>query len=77
MLDEKKDDITLSIKGVEINYEYHLEETGDLRFYRKNPRIATILDEQSGEITDDFIDNVLWSRNETHKLYTSILKDGD
>jgi len=68
--------IALSIRGREVNYEYRIMDINDIRFYRKNPRIATILAERPGEITDDVIDKILWERNETHKLYRQIEKDG-
>jgi len=73
---EKSDEIALSIRGREINYEYHTMDIDEIRFYRKNPRIATILAEHTGEITDEVIDGKLWERDETHKLYRRIGRDG-
>jgi len=55
MGEEATDKVTLSIRGKEINYEYRVLNTDEVRFYRKNPRIATILDEHSGEITEEYI----------------------
>jgi len=66
----------LSIMGKEIEYEYCLIDTNQIRFYRGNPRIASILGGYGGEVTDATIDAVLWDRNETHKLKRTIEKDG-
>ena len=76
MAKEDFDKTALSIRGREINYEYCIMDIDYIQFYRKNPRIATILAEQTSEITDDVIDKILWERNETHKLYRQIEKDG-
>lgn len=76
MTERNSNQVALSIQGKEIKYEYRLEDINDLSFYRKNPRIASILAEQTGEITDEFIDRTLWKRNETHKLSRQIEKDG-
>jgi len=76
MVKEKTDDIALSIQGREINYDYQLIDITKVRFYRKNPRIATILAEYTGQITEEIIDQKLWDKNETHKLYRRIEKDG-
>ncbi|MEW6409381.1 MAG: hypothetical protein AB1488_04625 [Nitrospirota bacterium] len=76
MAEETTDKVALSIRGREINYEYLVVDITQIRFYRKNPRIATILAEHTGEITDEVIDGKLWERNETHKLYRRIEKDG-
>jgi len=70
------DKVALSIQGKEINYKFELIDINDLRFYRKNPRIATIIAENPEEITDESIDQILWNKNETHKLYRQIEKDG-
>ena len=76
MTGRNSDQVALSIQGKEIKYEYRLEDINELRFYRKNPRIASILAEHTGEITDEVIARILWDRNETHKLYRQIEKDG-
>lgn len=76
MAKETTDTVALSIRGREINYEYQTLNINDVQFYRKNPRVATILAEDTGEITDEVIDGKLWERNETHKLYRRIEKDG-
>jgi len=73
---ETPDRFALSIQGREINYEYKVVDIDKIRFYRKNPRIATILAEHTGEITDQVIDEKLWDRTETHRLYRRIQKDG-
>ena len=72
----KSDKIAISICGREINYEHRIMDIDEIRFYKKNPRIATILAEHTGEITDEVIDGKLWEKNETHKLYRRIEKDG-
>ena len=76
MGENKLEKVALSIQGREIIYRYDLEDINELRFYRKNPRIATILAEHTGEITDEVIDHILWDRDDTHKLYRSIERDG-
>lgn len=76
MSDDIPEKVALYIRGREINYEHHILNIDEVCFYRKNPRIATILAEQSSEITDGLIDKVLWERNETHRLYRQIQKDG-
>jgi len=76
MAEETTDTVALSIRGREINYEYRLLGIEEIRFYRKNPRIATILAEHTGEITDEVIDGKLWERDDTHRLYRQIEKDG-
>jgi polyhydroxyalkanoate synthesis regulator phasin len=73
---EKPDAVALSIQGREINYEFQIVDINKVQFYRKNPRIATILSEHSGEATDEVIYEKLWDRPETHKLYRRIEKDG-
>lgn len=72
----KPDKVVLSIWGREINYEYRIMDINEIRFYRKNPRIASILAEHPGEITDKVINEILWDRSETHKLFHRIGKDG-
>ncbi len=76
MANETLDRVALSIQGREIHYAYRMVSVDAIRFYRKNPRIATILAEHTGEITDQVIDEKLWDRSETHKLYGRIKKDG-
>lgn len=76
MVKRKNDNIALSIHGREINYEFKKVDITTVHFYEKNPRIATILAEHEGEVTDRIIDKKLWDRNETHKLYRRIEKDG-
>lgn len=76
MAKDTKNEVALSIRGREINYEYRVEDIYKLHFYEKNPRIATILAEHKDEITDDMIDEKLFDRNETHKLKRRIEKDG-
>ncbi len=76
MVEETSHDIALSIHGREIHYEHRIVDIDTISFYRKNPRIATILAEHTGEITDEIIDDKLWDRGETHKLYGRIKKDG-
>lgn len=76
MAKETTDKVTLSIRGREINYEYRVLDISEIQFYRKNPRIATILAEHPSEITDEVIHEILWDRNETHRLYGQIEKDG-
>lgn len=70
------DKTSLYIRGREIKYEPQLIDINELRFYKKNPRIASILAEQTGEITDKTIDEILWEEPETHDLCNSIKKDG-
>lgn len=76
MVHKKPDAVALSIQGREINYEFQMIDIDKIQFYRKNPRIATILSEHAGEVTDAVIDEKLWGRDETHKLYGRIKKDG-
>ena len=76
MFEETPDRFSLSIQGREINYEYKVVDIDKIRFYRKNPRIATILAEHAGEINDQVIDEKLWDRPQTHKLYRQIERDG-
>lgn len=76
MAKDIQNEVALSIRGREINYEYKIEDIYKLHFYEKNPRISTILTEHNGEVTDDIIDEKLFNRNETHKLKRRIEKDG-
>ena len=76
MVKEKMDKSALSIRGREINYKYRILDINEIQFYRKNPRIASILAEHNDKITNETIDNILWDRNETHRLYKQIKKDG-
>jgi len=76
MVEETSNGIALSIHGREIHYEHRIVDIDAIGFYRKNPRIATILAEHTGEINDTLIDEKLWGRSETHKLYRRIQKDG-
>ncbi len=66
----------LSIEGKEISYEYRELDIETLHFYPHNPRIASILADQKGTITDDIVDLILWDRNSTRKLYRRIEQDG-
>ncbi|WXG45707.1 MAG: hypothetical protein WED05_03290 [Candidatus Atabeyarchaeum deiterrae] len=68
--------IALSIRGKEIKYEYKLLDIYVLRYYTRNPRIATIVSEHGGQVTDDIIDQELWQRDATHELYHQIENDG-
>lgn len=75
MAKDTKNEVALSIRGREINYEYRVEDIYKLHFYEKNPRISTILAEYKGEVTDNIIDEKLFDQNETHKLKRRIEKD--
>lgn len=76
MAKETPDKVALAIRGREINYEYRILDINEIQFYRKNPRIATILAEHTDEITDEVIDGTLWDRDETHRLKRQIENDG-
>jgi len=65
----------ISINGRDIAYEYKMVDIGKLHFYIDNPRVATIVSEHEGRVTDEIIDKELWGRNETKKLYQRIQKD--
>lgn len=67
---------TLSISGKEVNYEYRLIDISELHFFEDNPRVATIVSEHLGNVTDEIIDDALWQRNETRKWFRQIQKDG-
>jgi hypothetical protein len=70
------EEVALSIMGKEIKYEPRTMGISQISFYEKNPRIATIVSEHKGKVTDEIIDECLWSRDETHKLKRSIEEDG-
>lgn len=76
MTKKKADDTVLSIRGKKIRYEHRVVNIKELRFYGKNPRIASILAEHAGAITEEVIDKKLWDKNATHALYNTIEKDG-
>lgn len=76
MTEKNVDDFVLSIHGKKIRYEHRTVNIKDLSFYGKNPRIASILAEHTGDITDKVIDEKLWDKNTTHSLYNRIEKDG-
>lgn len=66
----------LSISGKDLSYVYKLVNIYDLHFFEDNPRVATIVSEHQGRVTDEIIDRALWQRPETHKWYRRIQKDG-
>ena len=70
--------LTKTINNVEIKYEGKFLNICDLHFFAKNPRIMSELEkiEEGVEITQDLIEEIMWNRDETHTLYTSIKKDG-
>lgn len=68
--------LTYSIDGKEIIYESTLIDIDTIHFYKKNPRIATIVSAHGELISDDTIDKNLWDKNETHRLKRQIEKDG-
>lgn len=68
--------VALSIRGKEINYEYRMVDISQIGFYEKNPRVATIVSEHKGRVSNEIIDKCLWEREETHKLKRQIEKDG-
>ncbi|MCX6748663.1 MAG: hypothetical protein NT076_03590, partial [Candidatus Pacearchaeota archaeon] len=76
MVNDIEKDTSLFIRKREITYDFRNENIYKLHFYEKNPRIATILAEHQGDITDNIIDDKLWNRLETHKLKRRIEKDG-
>lgn len=67
---------TLSIRGQEINYQYRLLDINEIKYFEQNPRVATIVSEYKGKVTEQLIDKALWDREETHKLKRRIEKDG-
>ena len=69
-------ELGLSVSGREIKYHTTHIEIGKICFSTSNPRIASILTSHTGKITDDVIDKILWGRNDTHKLFKEIEKDG-
>jgi hypothetical protein len=68
--------VALSLRGKEISFEYRTVDISKISFYEKNPRVATIVSEHKGQISNELIDKCLWERNETHKLKGEIEKDG-
>ena len=70
------DEVILSIRGKEIRYEYRLIGISEIRYHRNNPRIASILAGYDGVPSDEYIDGILWKREETHRLKRIIEKDG-
>lgn len=68
--------LTYSIGGREVVYESTLIDINTIHFYEKNPRVATIVSEHEGQISDDIIDKSLWDKNETHRLKRQIEMDG-
>lgn len=68
--------LTFSIGGREVIYESTLIDINTIHFYEKNPRVATIVSEHKGQISDDIIDKSLWDKDETHRLKRQIEKDG-
>lgn len=74
---EKETYITLL--GEKIPIKEELKDIFELKFYKENPRIASIIqkEKQKGtEITDDFIDKELWERTGTHEVFRRIEKHG-
>ncbi len=65
----------LSINGRDICYTFEYVDIFNLKFYRRNPRIASLIS-SGDEISEEKIDRILWDRNTTHTLYTKIKDDG-
>jgi len=65
----------ISIGGHSITYKIQEKDTDELEFYRKNPRIATIVDSLE-IVTEKAIDDALWQMPKTHDLKQSIELDG-
>ena len=69
-------ELTKTINGASIKYEIRLVDVTTLLYYEKNPRIMSDLEKINEEITQDLVDKVMWKRDETHTLYTTLKKDG-
>ncbi len=68
--------LTFSIGGKEVTYESRLIDIFQISFYEKNPRVATIVSEHKGQISDEIIDKCFWDKDDTHKLKRRIEMDG-
>lgn len=55
-----------------------IEEKGifELSFYKKNPRIASIISKKGEDVSPEFIDKELWERNPTRHVFRRIEKHG-
>jgi len=65
----------LSIGGHSVSCEFRDIDIDTISFYPKNPRIATIVDSIEN-ITEEAIDDALWSASNTHDLKRTIEHDG-
>jgi hypothetical protein len=70
------DKLTFSIGGREVIYESRMMDIFQISFYEKNPRVATIVSENRGKVTEEIIDKCFWDKDETHKLKRRIEMDG-
>lgn len=68
--------LTFSIGGKEVIYESKMIDISQIGFYEKNPRVATIVSENKGKVTDEIIDKCFWDKDDTHKLKRRIELDG-
>lgn len=68
--------LSISLKGKELKYEIINLDIFSIHFYTKNPRIASIISSQKGDINDNAIHKILWDRDPTHRLCQQIQKDG-
>ncbi len=66
----------ISIGGKRISYRMEKVDIFKLTFYPENPRISSIISKHTGEVTEEFIDEMLWAENETHRLKRDIERDG-
>lgn len=73
-MEDKKSHITIS--GVQIPCRYEKINIYQLQYYEENPRIGSIIAKNKGAVDQEFIEEKLWDRNETHKLMGRIEEDG-
>lgn len=66
------------VNGVRIETEVRELDITDLRYWRENPRVDSILKQQfpGGNATDDDIEKALWSLDSVKELYQDIKKNG-
>jgi len=73
-----KNQTHINLGGEEVPVKYEKRDIFELRFYPENPRILSII-KQKPEMKNDekMIEKELWDdRDETHRLYRSIEKQG-
>jgi hypothetical protein len=76
MGDQAQQSATITVGTISIPVEIREVPVGDVRYYKSNPRIFSILKQRGANVSQDVIEQELWNLDSTKDLYRDIQRNG-